>query len=279
MPRTPLVPDLLQALLAPPSRPKQPSPTARASAARMAALRALREWGHLRCSELGRLLWPEARHGEQMAQRLTRRLEERGEVVRRLNALGGSSFVLSRCGAAALEVMGLSAHHGLELSSVGGATFVHRTLAANFGISKALEGFTVYGEHAIAQGQGPCKRDQLSRRYSKQPDLLLLRRGVATWVEVEAAAKPMRELISCTRIAEHAGQLLMPGAGASVILGRLVFVFDASQGHAQRIRRAVRTAWSDKSPREREILRARIALVGATIGTGMRWLDYREEPC
>ena len=138
--------DLLTTLLKPAdgrrevARPAVLSSRAKAEIARVAALKALRHWGHMRCSELARVVYPRALHGEQLAQRLVQRLTERGEVVPRRNALGTRSYVLSRGGAAALDAMGWEAHHGLELSSVAGATFIHRSLATRYGVESELRG-------------------------------------------------------------------------------------------------------------------------------------------
>lgn len=273
-------PDLnvLGGLLAP-ARPrahvKAPSPRARAEAARVAALMALRAWGHLRCSEVARLVFPEARYREQMAQRLMRRLERvTGEAAGRLNAVGTQSYVLTRVGAAALEAMGHDAHHGLELSSVAGATFLHRCVGVSFGIEKALAGYDVHGEHSIAQGSAPATRDALAAHYRKLPDLLLIRKGVASWVEVEAAAKPTRHLEACLRLASRVGQPLLPGS--PIVLGGLTFVFDASQGHAGRIARVAASAWRDLAEHQRVQLRRRVTLAHLDLGPVLRWKGMRE---
>lgn len=270
--------DVLGGLLAP-ARPrahiKALSPRARAETARVAALMALRAWGHLRCSEVARLVFPEARYREQMAQRLMRRLERiTGEVARRLNSTGTQSYVLTRSGAATLEAMGHDAHHGLELSSVAGATFLHRCLGTSFGIEKALAGHEVYGEHSIAQGFAPATREALAAHYRKIPDLLYVRKGVAHWGEVEASAKPTTHLEACIRIARHVGQPLLPGS--PILLGGLTFVFDASQGHAGRIARVAASAWSDLAERERAELRRRVTLAHLDLGPLLRWNGMRE---
>jgi len=258
-------------------RAKAPSPRAKAEAQRIEALKALRHWGHLRSGDVARLLWPQYPFGEQMAQRLLRRLdEERGEVASRLNALGTRSYVLTRRGVAALDVLNLAAHHGLELCSVGGATFIHRALGTAFGITKLAQGFESYGEHAIAQGMAPARRDELVKRYKKLPDLLLVQGIHVTWVEVEASAKPLRELQACLRIASAVGQPLLPGS--QLRLSALVFAFDASQGHGQRIVRAARQAWSDKSCAERGELAARVSLAHAALGPFVRWTGMDERP-
>lgn len=270
---------VLTCLLTPTQRtpftPRASSPKAKAEAHRVAALKALRHWGHLRCADLARILWPNARYAEQLAQRLMLRLDhERGEVISRLNALGTRSYVLTRRGAAALDGMGFATHHGMELSSVGGATFIHRTLGTAVGILKAHQGFEAYGEHAIAQGMAPAKRDALVKRYKKLPDMLLVRDGKAIWLEVEASAKPLADLRACVRIASAVGQPLTPGS--PITLAGLAFAFDASQGHAQRIARAAREEWRDTSPVARQRLSTRVTLWHLGLGPSLRWHGLHE---
>ena len=114
--------DFLGGLLRPPQpKPKLPPSRERAAANRLRVLRTVVEHGHLRCADLGAACWPGAKFGEQMAQRTVRALVQSGELMARANALGGTSFVLTRPGAAALEVRGIDAHHGLNLA-VSGAT-------------------------------------------------------------------------------------------------------------------------------------------------------------
>ena len=271
--------DLLQGLLnpnrAPRSRPNGLSAKAKAEAHRVAALKALAHWGHLRCGDLARLLWPRAKYAEQMAARLMRRLEnERAEVASRLNAIGTRTFVLTRRGAAALDLLGVSAHHGMELCSVAGATFIHRAIGTSHGIAKAQQGFEAFGEHAIAQGAAPASREALVKRFRKLPDLLLVRGDKVTWVEVEASAKPMRDLQACVHIASAVGQPLVPGS--SLTLAGLTFAFDQSQGHAQRIARAARQLWSERSKGEREVMARRITLAHVDLGPLVRWQGLRE---
>lgn len=270
---------LLEQLIVPPRAvealpSRRDGPKAKAAQSRISALHALNDWGHLRTSELGRLLWPTAAYADQMAQRLARRLTEAGEVAGRRNAIGGISYVLTRRGAAALEAMGEEAHHGLELSSVAGATFIHRCLGARYGIEKHLSGFKAYGEHAVTQDKAPATRAYLASRFSKLPDLLLVRKGIVTWVEVESAAKPLRELMACVRIAEHAGQLLTPGG--SLLIGGVVFVFDKSQGHARRILRAAEGAWGHLPAWERIRLFQRVQLAGVELGAPLTWHGFQE---
>lgn len=274
-PDSPVLASLLTPTQRAPLTTRTPSPKAKAEAHRVAALKALRHWGHLRCADLARILWPNATYAEQLARRLMLRLDqERGEVISRLNALGTRSYVLTRRGAAALDGMGFAAHHGMELSSVGGATFIHRTLGTAVGILKAHQGFEAYGEHAIAQGMAPAKRDALVKRYKKLPDMLLVKGGKATWLEVEASAKPLAELQACSRITSAVGQPLTPGS--PILLAGVAFAFDASQGHAQRIARAAREEWRDLPPAVRQKLSAHVTLMHLDLGPSLRWKGMQE---
>jgi hypothetical protein len=260
------------------SRPKQPSPTAKAEAHRIAALTALRHWGHLRCSDIARLVWPNARFAEQMSQRLMRHLDvDLGEVLARANSVGATSYVLTRRGAAELDAAGLPTKHGLELSSVAGSTFRHRCLAASFGIAKILEGHEAYGEHAIAQGIAPTTRDFLSERFGKLPDLLIvINRRSVIWVEVESSSKQLEKLQACIRIAGEVGRPITQGS--PLLLSGLVFAFDASQGHAQRIARAARCEWRGESNSKRDALAGHVTLAEIDVEQPLRWRGVCERP-
>jgi hypothetical protein len=115
-----LSPDALAGLLRPPPpKPKQRTSRERAMANRLRVLQTVAEHGHLRCADLA-TCWPGAKYAEQMAQRTVRMLVEAGELMPRRNCHGGLSYVLTRPGAAALEVRSIEARHGLDLASVAG---------------------------------------------------------------------------------------------------------------------------------------------------------------
>lgn len=159
----------------PAPKPKQATSRERAAANKLRVLQAVAEHGHLRCVDLAAACWPEARFGEQMAQRTVRTLAESGELKPRANALGGTSFVLTRPGAAALEVRGIVAHHGLDLAA-SGATFRHTALTSRWCIHKQAQGFQTFTEYAIANGRAPLSREALSKRLGHHADAVLVRR-------------------------------------------------------------------------------------------------------
>lgn len=260
-------------------RPKGPSPSEKAATAREEALKALRHWGHLRCADLGQLLWPASRYGEQMAQRLARRLTAQGDIARRVSAMGTPSFVLTRRGAAALEAMGLQSVHGLDLTSIAGATFAHRQLGNCAGLHFIGRGDDAYGEHAILHGLAPVGRRELGERFGKLPDLIVVRREhgapAAIWCETEMAAKAMGELRRCARLVLMTGRSLDPNG--HLPLSRVGFIFDGAHAHATRIRRAFTEEFGHRPPRERDALASRIILFSARIGSRVRWKGLSEE--
>lgn len=158
----------------------------RATQVQDAALSAFARWGHLRTSDLARAVWPHAKYAEQLSGRLVIKLEKAGLVTRRPNAVGGMSYVLTRRGAANAESLGCIAHHGLDLCSVAGATFIHRSIATRYGIEAELQGRTCFGEHLLAGAGTPFTREALRRQFGKLPDLFEVDGADVRWVEVES---------------------------------------------------------------------------------------------
>jgi len=232
-----LTSDLLDGLLrAPAPRPKQPTARERAAMNRHRVLCAVAEHGHLRCTDLAAACWPGAKFGEQMAQRTVRALIEAGHLKARTNALGsGQSVVLTRPGAAELEVRGIAAHHGLDLA-VCGATFRHGALTSRWCIHKQAEGFRAFTEYAIANGRAPLSREALFKRLGRHVDAALIRGDKLYACETESAAKATAALIRICAMAEHVGRRLHPDS--PLVLGGVFVVFDAEQNHAQRIAKA-----------------------------------------
>lgn len=101
-------------------------------------MKAVAQFGHLRVIELARAVWPQARYGEQLARRTVARLVAQGLLLERRNALGSRSLCLTRGGAAWLDARGVEAQHTLDLSSVAGSTFFHRTLATRYLIERQV---------------------------------------------------------------------------------------------------------------------------------------------
>ncbi len=271
-----LTPDLLAGLLkAPAAPPKQPTARERAAQNRLRVLCAVGAHGHLRCPDLAAACWPGARYGQQMAQRTVRNLVERGELLARRNALGGLSYVLTRPGAAALEVRGVPARHGLDLASVSGPTFTHNSLTARWCLHKRREGFQSFTEYALTNGLAPVSAQQLLRRYGKQPDAVLVR-GDRLWlVEIESAPKGTAELMRIAGLVEHVGRRVLPEQ--PLVLAGLYLVFDSSQNHGRRIARAARERWSRYSAADQATLASRVTLARVDLGLPLVWRGCSEE--
>ena len=268
--------DALAGLLRPPPpKPRQPTSRERAAANRLRVLQAVAEHGSLRCSDLAAACWPAATFGEQMAQRTVRALVATGELMRRRNALGGVSFVLARPGAAALEVRGIVAHHGLDLS-VSGPAYRHSALTARWAIHKRAQGFRTFTEYALMQGQGPLTRELLFKRLGRHVDAVLVRGDKLYAVEVESAPKSTADLMRIAAMAELVGRKLHPDMPFT--LAGLFIVFDAEQNHAGRIARAARERWQRYGAADQAVLASRITLARIELGLPLVWRGCSEAP-
>lgn len=237
-------------------------------------MRAVLQFGHLRIAELARAVWPIARFREQLARRTTARLVEQCLLLGRRNALGSTSFCVTRVGATWLEVRGTEAQHTLDLSSVAGATFFHRTLATRYLIERQVEGFQVAGEYQLLRRKTPFPIDGLVKALRKLPDGAVWQRKpdgtvAVELVEQEAAAKARPELEKCLRAAEFAGRAL-DTAGIYRVSG-LVFVFDRELNHARRILLAANSLWGERPHAERVILERRVKLVAVELRDPLVW--------
>lgn len=239
-------------------------------------LKAVSQFGHLRITELARCVWPQARYGEQVARRTVARLVKLGLLLERRNALGSKSLCLTRGGAAWLDARGIEARHTLDLSSIAGATFFHRTLATRYLIERQVEGFQVSGEYQLLRRKLPFPVDGLVKALRKLPDGLVWQRkpdgtvGVEL-VEQEAAAKAREELEKCLRAAEFVGMPLDP-TGMYRLAG-LVFVFDRELNHARRIMLAANSLWGDRPTTERVVLEKRVKLAAVELRDPLVWVS------
>jgi hypothetical protein len=270
-----LSPDALAGLLRPPAQPpKRPTSRERAAANRLSVLRTVAEHGHLRCADLA-TCWPGARYAQQMAQRTVRSLVESGELMPRRNAHGGLSYVLTRVGAAALEVRGIAARHGLDLASVSGPTCTHFCLTSRWCLHKRSQGFDTFTEYALVNGQAPVTAQQLLKRYGKLPDAVLVR-GERLWLcETESSPKSTQELLRIVALAEHIGRKVH--AELPHVLAGLFVVFDGTQNHAARIAKAARERWQRYSAADRATLAGRITLARVELGLPLVWRGCSEQ--
>lgn len=239
---------------------------------------AVARWGHLRIQEMARAVWPKAKFAEQLAARTARRLTKQGLLLERRNALGGRSLCLTRAGVAWLEVRGIEAQHTLDLTSVSGPTFFHRTFATRYLIERQNAGQNVAGEYLILRRKLPFKIDSLSRALRKLPDGFSWSRmpdGVMAVeiIEQEAASKARAELEKCLRAAAYVGTCL-PG-DAVYKLSAVVFVFDGSLSHARRILLAANALWGNMPVPERVALEKRVKLVAVELRPPLVWVRQR----
>lgn len=272
---------LLGKPVAQPTAPK-PRPTPQRSGREVARLnevkvmRAVAQFGHLRVVELSRAVWPRARYGEQVARRTVARLIAQGLLLERRNALGSRSLCLTRGGAAWLDARGVEAQHTLDLSSVAGSTFFHRTLATRYLVERQIEGCQVVGEYQLLRRKAPFPIDPLVKALRKLPDGMVWQRRSAgsmsvELVEQEAAAKARQELEKCLKAAELVGYPLDPEGRYRI--GGLVFVFDRELNHAGRILLAASSLWGRRPSAERAELEKRVKLVGVELRDPLVWVS------
>jgi hypothetical protein len=238
-------------------------------------MKAVARFGHLRIAELARAVWPTARFGEQVARRTVRRLVDQGLLLERRNALASTSLCITRAGAAWLELRGVEAQHTLDLSSVAGPTFFHRTMASRYLIERQLAGCQVAGEYCILRRALPFNIDGLANALRKLPDGLVWQRrsdgtvGVEL-VEQEAAPKARAEIEKCLRAAEYVG-VKLPGDTPGTVTG-VVFVFDRSLNHARRLLLAAASLWGSRPTSERATLEQRVKLVAVEMREPLVWV-------
>jgi hypothetical protein len=241
---------------------------------RLRVLQTVAQHGHLRCADLA-TCWPGAQYGEQMAQRTVRALVATGELKARANSLGGRSYILTRPGAAALDVRGIAARHGLDLASVSGPTFTHNALTSRWCLHMAHQGYQVFSEYALVNGHAPITRAQLLQRFKKMPDAVLIR-GDKLWLcETESAPKATQELVRICALAEHVGRPVHPDLPFT--LAGVYIVFNAEQNHAARIAKAAHERWWRYSATEQASLAGRITLSRVTLGLPLVWRGCAEE--
>ena len=239
-------------------------------------MKAVAQYGHLRIAEMSRAVWPTARYGEQVARRTAKRLLAQCLLLERRNALSSTSFCMTRAGAAWLELRGIAAQHTLDLSSVGGPTFFHRTMATRYLIERQLTGGQVAGEYRILRRELPFNIDALARAMRKLPDGLVWQRrpdgtvGVEL-VEQEAAPKARAEIEKCLRAVEFVGTRL-PGDAPYAVAG-LVFVFDRDLSHARRVLLAATSLWGSRPASERVTLEQRVKLVAVELREPLVWVS------
>jgi hypothetical protein len=252
-------------------------------------LKLVRDFGHLRRVEVARGVWPHSSPGvaETMAQRTIARLTKSTELFETSNALGGMSLVLGRRGATRLRNKGTDADAGYDLSSVKGGQFQHRSYGTRYLIERIAKGHRAFSEYALSKGWSPITRDQLAARFRKVPDGLVLVPGpergyndtitAVDWIEVENTPKSGAELARILDVAWNIGECL--DAAKTVILDRVVFVFDRSDHHERRIERALRTYLRAHPTKNEKLLLSSIVLCRCTVDFPFVWREHEEVDC
>jgi hypothetical protein len=255
--------------------PKRSSPKAISAAAKLRVLELLSGHGHLRCSELQSVLWPSSqfKYGTQLANRCTAAMSREGTIVRRRNSIGGYSFVLSRLGAAALEVRGIPARHGLDLTTTG-PNFVHHSLTSIFCLFKATEGVQAFHEYGIVTNRAPFTAAHLIDRYGKLCDAALVTGNRVIWCECEQSPKSNQQLGRVLALAHHVGQPL----NSRYTLGGVCCIFDGSLKHGERIARVARSLWSPYGAAECDRLASTVTLANVTVDLPLRFRGCAESP-
>lgn len=242
-------------------------------------LKALRLFGHLRRQEFALAVWPNSspKSAYIMACRTIKRLTDDGLVLMKQNTLGGISVVLAAKGVSRLRDEDLTSLEGYDLA-FDGPQFFHRTLGTCYLLEKARTGCEVFGEYALLKELAPVAKDFLKLKYNKMPDGLIVYgadalgykgglRG-ADWIEVESAYKPYDELRKALNLLTKNAELNVEG---SLILNKLVFVFDGRQKHDRPILRAIKQFLKERPDLSPEIILKEIILAKCTIGPPFVW--------
>lgn len=150
------------------------------------------DFGWLRPQELGRLLWPKVGHATKNAERICRKWENNGLIIRRkLPNHNGTAIVLSSKGAELLKEIGLDAKTGKDIGSVNRdewkppATWKHDLLSAGILSICHKMGHEIFPEMKLRRGNPNTNKIPDGIIKWKNPNGAILR----TWLEVEASRK------------------------------------------------------------------------------------------
>lgn len=257
-----------------------------AEANELSVLRVVRDFGHLRRTELARAVWPHSslESARKMCTVTVLRMIEKGLIVERSNTLGTNSLALNAKGAARLKEEGIEANESASLSSIAGPQFFHRTVGTCYLLEKARTGGKVYGEYSIIKGWAPVTRAEFSEQYRKNPDGLIVvagkERGYADhvqavdWVEVESSYKSDEDLERIFSIAWQTGTWL--DLKETILLDRVVFVYDVRHKHETAILTHLRRYLKANPLENPERVLSSIVLVRATIATPCVWKGFEE---
>jgi hypothetical protein len=211
------------------------------------ALRWVHQFGWLRATELGTLMWPQHTSQQVLGSRLAKSLIERQLVIeRRLPEGAGRALVLAAAGVRLLAEIDIDAVSGKDIGKELGEhwipAFTWRHDLAAHGVLAALyrNGYEVFPEHQIRRESG---------RLVKVPDGLVKKGSAVFWLEVETARKTgpeMRKLAEAVcAVADRTAHDVM---GLKSNAPMVAYYADATDerghllDHRARVTRAVQTA-------------------------------------
>lgn len=231
------------------------------------ALRWVHQFGWLRATELGILMWPHLASQQVLGSRLAKKLVERQLVIeRRLPEGAGRALVLATAGVRLLAEAGIDAASGKDIGKELGEHWIpalswRHDLAAH-GVLAALyrNGYDVFPEHQLRRQAG---------RMAKLPDGLARKGGEVLWLEVESARKSgpeMRKLaVAVCAVAEGA---VRPVMGLQPNVPMVAYYADATdeRGHQLDHRARVTRAVQEAATRPTMVMWAACLNRGAGIG-------------
>ncbi|MDR5729911.1 MAG: hypothetical protein RB191_21065 [Terriglobia bacterium] len=165
---------------------------------------------------------------------------------------------------------------------------MHRALANRYLIERMVERRnegTVYSEYDFYRGQAGLSREWFIKTFGKIPDGLVMGPGAersldpstvwADWVEVEYARKEQKELDKIVSLASRSNWLIEE---KSIILDRIVFVYDRELAHEQAIVTAL-GRYRDTLPAAKqndEQFWERFRLIRCTLDDTRKWKGSEE---
>jgi len=256
----------------------------------LAVLKYLGLFAHLRYIEVGRAVWPHStwKVAQQMAERTVARLIKDKALFQTRNKLGSYSILLTKSGVDRCRHLDMKAAHNTpDLFGVHGTQFAHRSYESRYLVERTAQGHHAFGSHAIAKSWAPINRQQSIDQHQKIPDGLVLVPGIergytsneiqiADWIEVENSRKPYTELWSILDIAWKIGKFL--DKAETVLLDRVVFVYDGAEPHRKRILNAVER-YMRSHPTNNPALLSSIILCECRVSLPFIWHGHEEIPC
>jgi len=233
---------------------KASTPRAQRADNLLRTLLAVHLFGHLRHSELAKLIWPQVLPNSRAvsASRFLSYLVNEDYLLRRLNSLGSYSYVLAQRGAVYVsQILPEGSREGSSIAGIQGRTFFHRTLGTAWMVEQLLAGHDVLPEFAINSNRYEITRTALIQQWGKLPDGLVLHEirdesGTllhynVDWLEVESTHKGVKERGRVIEMGWRLGEQLLDGL--PYYLDRLVLLYTEDSNHEVSMVRAAAAKW------------------------------------